>query len=188
MPRYGIPTEVQQAFDNAERFAMMIRIELAISQGGSTRWTTIPVDDPVEFNGEMWEPDNPFISTDDSRTFPGEEGTLTVKILDPYRLWFNRIRKSNPRGLEVDLHFVIGIDTAPFLYQYGMVPGRSQTVSTARNRRGIQETRLVVEDKMYFTRRDVGESTSDSYQRSLDPNDDSHQLAHRGRKFNLHDF
>ena len=189
MPRYGIPPNVQKAFDDAERFATMVKIELDASQGGTLRWTTIPVMEPVEFNGEMWEPNNPFITTDDSRSFPGEEGTITVKILDPKQEWFHKIRRSKTRGIVVDIHWVIGLDEEPYIYQYGMFPGRSQSVSTNPSKQGIQETRLVVEDKMYFTRRDIGESTADSYQRSLtppgQPEDDSHQVAHKARKFNL---
>ena len=187
MPRYGIPENVQKAFNDAERFATMVKIELAASQGGTVGWTTVPVQEPTEFNGEMWEPDNAFITTDDSRTFPGEEGTITVKIIDPVQEWFHKIRRSKSRGIVVNIHWVIGLDDLS-LYQYGFFPGRSQSVSTNPNTQGIRETRLVVEDQMYFTRRDVGESTSDSYQRSIDPNDDSHQVAHKGRKFNLHGF
>ena len=140
----------------------------------------------VVMNGLMWNPDNPFITTDDSRSFPGEEGTITVKIQDPYKEWFHKIRRSISRGLEVNLHKVIGISgTPPTIRGYGGFPGRSQNVTNELTT-GTRETRLVVEDQMYFTRRDIGEYTSDSYQRSLNPIDDSHQIAHKARKFNIH--
>lgn len=187
MARYGLPEDMQQSFDEPERFAMMIEIHLVAAQGGVTRWTTVPVQDPFSWQGLMWEPDNPFITTDDSRSFPGEEGTITIKIQDPYEEWFHKIRRSVSRGLEVNIHWVIGVSSNPVrIERYGHVPGRSQTVTNELVTGGNRETRLIVEDQMYFTRRDVGEYTSDSYQRSLNENDNSHQLAHKARKFNIH--
>ena len=113
MALYGYDSALLNAFDLAESYAMMIEIHLLPSQGGVTRWTTVPVQDPLEWQGLMWEPNNSFITTDDSRSFPGEEGTITVKIQDPYKEWFHKIRRSVSRGLEVNLHWVVGVPGKP---------------------------------------------------------------------------
>lgn len=203
MARYGIPLGAQQAFDRGYPTVTFIKIGIAEDQGGTVRWTDAPVAEEVEFKGEMWNPDNPFLATDDARTFQAEEGIVSVKIADPRKRWFERLRKSPARGLICTINWCVPmVDANPTnpvrFYSYQAFPGRVQSINTTRDDNGQVETAVHSIDKLYYNDRSLGEYTTDSFQRrittGIDPktgepilnsHDNSHIMAHTARKINL---
>lgn len=188
MALYGIPQNVKDAFDAGNRIFTLVRIELKTSLGGTVRWTDSPanlvwqVPEQRRFFNETWSSINPFRGIDDTHQEPGEEGTLAIVINDEGRGWFKRLNQNGPRGRRVAVYWLIGLNEAPFLYQFAGFDGTTQAVRFLHDDNGFPETRLIVMDKLYYTYQDNAEMTSNAYQRSLDTTDDSHIIAHAARK------
>ena len=186
MARYGQPVAVNNAIDNGFPMVTFLEIDLPTAQGGPYYWCDRPFD--YEYDGKMFSADHPFKGQDESRTIRGEEGTYALIMLDPNRDWFQRFYQAGVRGHTVVLHFLqIVPGSPPYLYKMGGFTGSIQGIRARRSDAdGMQETRLIVEDKMFYTAVDPGEWTTDSFQRALDVNDDSHVIAHEARKILIH--
>ena len=113
-------------------------------------------------------------------------GVFGLLLDDEQRGWFKRLNQNGPRGRSVEVYWLIGLTEPPWLYQTDAFDGTTQAVRFLHDEEGAPETRLVVMDKLYYTRQDRAESTSNAYQRSLDPDDDSHVIAHSARNTPWH--
>ena len=186
-----LPAGVQDSLDGNFRMFTLIELVLPAAQGGTYRWTTLGWDFDWQPPGGSapvtWSRTNPFKFIDDSRTIPGEEGTVAMVLTDPKRLWLARIRSAGTRGHTVRIFWMVPLATWPAdAWQMAGFSGKTQAVRPLRNQNsGGQETRVIAEDKMYYSRFDRGADTSDGYQRSLDPDDDSHVIAHTAIKLPL---
>ena len=181
---YGTPQNVKDAFDAGNRIFTLVRIDLKPTLGGIVRWTDSPAN--IVWDSQTWNSINPFRGIDDTHQEPGEEGTLAIVINDDGRGWFQRLNQNGPRGRAVKVDWLVGLNEAPWLYQFAGFEGTTQSARFTHDEDSYPETRLVVMDKLYYTQHDTAESTSNAYQRSLDSTDDSHVIAHTARKTPWH--
>ena len=186
MARYGIPQRVLDEIDKGAPLVTFIEIDLPPEQGGPYYWCDRPFN--YMYNGKVFSRTNPFKGLDESRSVQREEGTYAVVLSDPQRAWATRFRAGGTRGHGVVLHWLIPIpDTPPTLYKLGGFSGTTQSVRALQaSDSNIRETRITIQDKMYYTVLSPGEWTTDSFQRSLDTTDDSHLIAHESRKIVIH--
>lgn len=179
-----IPDNVIEAFDAGNRIFTLVQVDLKPAHGGTVRWTDSPAN--LVWESATWNSLGDFMGIDDAFTEPGEEGTMSIVLADRERGWFTRLNSSGPRGRAVKIRWLIGLDEAPWLYQFGGFDGTTQAARFTHSEEGSPETRLVVMDKLYYNYLDTAEMTSNAYQRSLDPTDDSHIIAHSSRKLPWH--
>ena len=148
----------------------------------------------VFVSGEQWTSDNPVLAVTDARTFQAEVGILSVKLADPTKEWYEKLRKSPAQGLYLTIYWTVpDVSTGTVLFDpYQGFPGRISSIAATRTAEGQTETDISSNDKMYYTARGVGEYTSDSWQRSIilpdgsiNSLDSSHIIATRARQFDL---
>ena len=186
MARYGIPQNVLDEIDKGAPLVTFIEIDLPSAQGGPYYWCDRPFD--YVFNSKTFSRTNPFKGLDESRSIQREEGTYALVLADPQRGWFTRFKAAGTRGHDVIIHWLVPVPgTPPTLYKVGGFSGTTQSVRALRAAdTQARETRITVEDKMYYTALSPGQWTTDSFQRSLDTTDDSHVIAHEARRVLLH--
>ena len=205
MATYDLSEQVELNIAAGFPQATFVKIELPDHQGGTVRWCDAPVAEDQEFNGEMWTSDNPVLAVKDARTIQAEEGIVSIKIADPTKEWFEKLRKSPAQGLRAEIWWTFplivkdadNMDAIEF-EAVGAFPGRIDAISTSQEEEGDIETDINLISKLYYTERGVGQYTSDSWQRSqvigqnpdgsdiINSEDSSHVVAHRAAQFPLH--
>lgn len=177
---YDAPQEALDAWDAGYPTYIMIEIMLPATAGGPIRWTSAPWN--ITWKGQLYSAINPYKQLADTSTLVGEDGTLALVLSDPERGWSKRFQAAGPRGIAATVSAVVPMETIPkSLFEYDSLVGAVQTVSPTHGPNDSPETRVIVEDEMYYEYKPRGEKTSDAYQRSLDLTDDSHEIAHEAR-------
>lgn len=178
VPRYGVPQEAKDAMRKRIPKMVMIQISLPPAAGGTVRWTNYPYD--FIWDGRTWAGNSPYRMLDvPTAQEPGEPGTMAVVVADPERGWNTRFLLAGPRGIPVETHYLQPMETTPpSVYKVGGFTGTAQSVRAVHNEdTGDQETRLIVADKLYYNRLSKGNFIAQSFQRSLDANDNSLDLT-----------
>ena len=147
------------------------------------RWATGTHD--ISYDGKTWSRLSPYIEARDSGSIQ-QEGTISVILSDIDRSLYKNFRAHGERGNEVDLLRVLRYtddNDAEADFVTSRFKGVTlRTVSFREDEAQGYLLELECVDRAAFPHRERGVMTDNGYQRSIDPDDNSHIVATQARQ------
>ena len=146
------------------------------------RWASAPQN--LTYDGKTWSRLSPYIETRDSGSIQ-QEGTLSVILSDIDRALHNNFTAHGERGNEVDLIRVLRYKDGAAIEDFVTSRFTGITLRAVSFRDDEDEGYLLeleCVDRAAFPHRQRGVMTDNGYQRSLDPDDNSHVVATQARQ------